>query len=283
MTHQLTFVVAVAAFAIALPSSASAAPPVTGGLVLHLDGDDVNGDGSNPANGALIDTWADTSGLGNDALGVGGLRPTYSASALNGHGGVSFTSDRLATAVSSDFDFTEATIVLVTTPGDRTAVSVAQSGSNNEEFSVWHAFNRGVFHHTSDFNSTRVTDATTTDPYIQMGIFGNTPTDLANIIDGVDAVGSIFTDGSPANFTAVNRVAYIGDRGSGSQRTTATIAEVLIYERKLTQEEQNLVGAYLADKYAITTAWVVPAPAALPAGLLMLSAVATRRRRRPNR
>ena len=40
------------------------------------------------------------------------------------------------------------------------------------------------------------------------------------------------------------------------------IAEIILYDRSLTTEERNAVGGYLADKYALSTAYPKPAPQA---------------------
>src|SRR5208283_5195941 len=40
--------------------------PVTNGVKLHFDANNVNGDGSNPADGAAVSTWRDGGGLGLD-------------------------------------------------------------------------------------------------------------------------------------------------------------------------------------------------------------------------
>jgi len=281
-TLLCTFVAAAILFA---PSHLNAAPPVTSGLVLHLDGSNVNGDGTNPADSALISTWFDVSGLDNDASGTSGAQPTYVANAINGRGGVDFgqdTNDFLQTAATSDFAFTQSTIVIVSTETTTgLAVSVSQAGTHNEEFSVFHRFSRGIFHHTSDFNSTRLGhEDTSSDPYIQMALFGTMPSELENVINGVASNVSGFTDGSPSDFTAVNRVAYIGTRGQGGSdsNSNATIAEVLIYDRELTPEEQNQLGYYLGQRYAVETAWV-PEPGSLilfPIGGVLLRAIGRR-------
>jgi hypothetical protein len=46
-------------------------PNELSGLVLWLDGDDVNGTGTDPSNGSSVSTWADKSGLSNDISGTG--------------------------------------------------------------------------------------------------------------------------------------------------------------------------------------------------------------------
>jgi hypothetical protein len=88
---------------------------VTQGLKLHLDANDVNA-GSNPGDGASVTTWRDLSGFGLDATPLFGVAPVYRTNALNGRAGVDFDqslSDALATAFSSQLNFTNCTIVMV--------------------------------------------------------------------------------------------------------------------------------------------------------------------------
>jgi len=238
---------------------------ITDGLVLHLDGSNVL-DGSNPADGASVPTWHDLSGLDHDANALV-VSPTYVANAINGKGGLDFGSDqlkRLATdneTATSDFNFTEASIFLVgseeTTGSASAAIAICQKGTTTQEFLLWTgSIHRGVFHHSSSGTfSYRTHQDTTTEPFIQLGILGTTASDIENIIDGV--ASSFSVTGSAADFTAVDRVAYISGRGPAvnNEPNRGIIAEILVYNRKLSAAEQQEMGEFLETKYGLNTDW----------------------------
>jgi autotransporter-associated beta strand protein len=73
------------------------------------------------------------------------------------------------------------------------------------------------------------------------------------VIDGtqVGATSGDYNSGSGQNWT-------VGNRATSSQQLNGDIAELIIYNRVLSAEEANAVGAYLANKYGLTTAYVVP-------------------------
>ena len=66
---------------------ASAAPPVTTGLKLHLDASQLTGLSDN----ATVTTWTDMSGLGNHATAAG--TPIYKTGVLNGKPVIRFNSN----------------------------------------------------------------------------------------------------------------------------------------------------------------------------------------------
>ena len=59
-------------------------------LRLWFDASDINGDGTNPAGGAVVNFWADKSGLNINATNSGKTGGIYVANALNNRGEVYF-------------------------------------------------------------------------------------------------------------------------------------------------------------------------------------------------
>jgi hypothetical protein len=87
-------------------------PLTISGCILCLDGNDPNGDGFQIVNGVSLSSWADKSRAGIFSFTQNGaltIRPTYNSSALNGRGGMTFTSSSLqymSSALSStNFNF----------------------------------------------------------------------------------------------------------------------------------------------------------------------------------
>jgi hypothetical protein len=87
-------------------------PRTISGIQLWLDAADVNGNGTQPANGASISTWVDKSGNGRNFLNSASLtpwasavsnRPTYTNNGLNGLSVVSFLSSSSQSLAGPDF------------------------------------------------------------------------------------------------------------------------------------------------------------------------------------
>ncbi len=76
----------------------------TNGLVFHLNAKDVDGDGNaatQPADGASISRWEDTSGNNHDATPTGSA-PSFDTDAFNGNGGVHLTSGNDGLTIAND-------------------------------------------------------------------------------------------------------------------------------------------------------------------------------------
>jgi len=113
-------------------------PPVTQGLKLHFDANDVNA-GSNPAEGGPVTTWRDLSGNGLDASSAGFAAPVYRVSAINGRGGIDFGgsgSDALATVFSDQLNLTSATVFMVANHASQPAHVSISAAAINQEFLV---------------------------------------------------------------------------------------------------------------------------------------------------
>jgi len=254
--------------------------PVTQGLKLHLDASDVNS-GSNPADGAPVTTWHDLSGFGLDATPLFGVAPVYRTNALNGRAGVDFGlsgSDALATAFTNQFNFTNATIVMVGN-GANTGTHVSISAATlMQEFCI---FDKGIQHHSSPYHYIyRSHQDTPAGFYVHAALFGVKPGQLANCINGVFSTSEfVFGQQSPtlndvADYTSVNRQAILGWRNSDAfgnppvafENFSGMICEVLVYDRQLSGPEVDAVNFLLANKYGLPVTPIPPmlqlAPAA---------------------
>jgi len=247
-------------------------PPVTQGLKFHLDASDVNA-GSNPADGEPVNTWRDLSGLGLDATPLFGVAPVYRTHALNGRAGVDFSlsgSDSLATAFTSQLNFTNCTIVMVGN-GANTGTHVSISAATlKQEYCI---YDKGIQHHSSPYHyAYRNHQDTPAGFYIQAGLFGVKAGQLANLINGVaSTTGFVFGQQSPtlndvADYTSVNRQAILGWRNSdadgnppvASENFGGVICEILVYDRQLSGPEVDAVNFFLANKYGLPVTPILP-------------------------
>ncbi len=254
-------------------------PPATQGLKLHLDASNANGDGSNPADGASVNTWHDVGGLGLDTTPLFGVAPVYRTNAINGRAGVDFSlsgSDALATAFSSQFSFTNCTIFMVgngASSGTHVSISAA---TVMQEFCI---FDKGIQHHSSPYHYVYQSHQDTPAGfYVHAALFGVKAGQLVSLINGVASTnGFVFGQQSPtlndvADYIATNRQAILGWRNSDAngnppiagENFGGVICEVLVYDRQLSPVEVDGVNAYLGAKYGLATTPIPPTLQVLP-------------------
>lgn len=199
----------------------------------------------------------------------------YHANVLNGRAGVDFSlsaSDALATAFSSQFNFTNCTIFMVgngASSGTHISISAAKV---MQEFCI---YDKGIQHHSSPYHYIyRSHQATPAGYYVHAALFGVKAGQLVSLINGVASTnGFVFGQQSPtlndvADYIATNRQAILGWRNSdalGNPPVTGenfggVICEVLVYDRQLDAGELDAMNFYLAGKYNLA---VMPIPPVL--------------------
>lgn len=214
---------------------ASLAPPAgVPNLALWLDAAQLTG----LASGATVSTWLDHSGTGNHAVRINGT-PTYQTSVIDGQPVVRFYSDasigdylrfpRIDTirtvfwVLKEDVDHTTARSLFLL--GDSDTYNFHRGGDN-----LWAA----------GAASARVTGGTTR---LMGRVVNGTTTALPR--GSFQVVSLVTTDNVQANQITQDRIYHGSWKGD--------IAEVLIYTRELTSEEEAAVGRYLTTKYALAT------------------------------
>jgi hypothetical protein len=252
---------------------AGPALPVTQGLKLHFDANNANGDGARPAEGSAVTTWRDLGGLGLDATPLFVAAPVYRTNALNGRAGVDFSqsgADALATAFSSQFDFTNCTILMVAN-GAGTPIHVSISAPTVvQEFLLG---DKAIYHHSSGYHwVNRTHQDSPAGYYIQAGLFGTKSNELANCINGVFSTNRLvysweIGQQSPvADYLPVARQAVLGWRNSDAlgdppiaiENFGGVICEVLAYDRQLSAAEVDAMTFFLAGKYDLAVASIPP-------------------------
>lgn len=213
----------------------AAAAPVTDGLQIHLSADHLIGLGD----GDPVSVWPDHSGQGRDAFqDASARRPIFKAQATNGLPAVQFDGQ------DDGLFFAEVT-------GIRTVFWVLKEdvrATENWRCLLGHATSYG-FHRGPGRTiwSTQWADA---------AVQGGTTFINGNIVDGTTtrvptsyAILCLRTTG-PASANQLTQ-----DRNWPSRSWAGDIVELLIYDRLLSDEETNLVGWSLQEKYHIRGAY----------------------------
>jgi uncharacterized Zn-binding protein involved in type VI secretion len=220
---------------------ASAAPPVTTDLKLHLNASQLTG----LSDGDAVTHWADMSGMFNNATTSAGT-PIYKTNQLNGNPVIRFDdSSALTTAdLSSQFP-TAATVFIVTTLNTDDGYTLVKANPGVDEY--WR-FGFGGRSYPAVFRASRLEDYCAM-PSTDSHLFAITSSASAweMAINGASqgVAGGNYNSGG----------ALVIGNGSSGGGLDGDIAEVLIYSRVLTSEETNVVGSYLASKYDLTTSY----------------------------
>jgi len=212
-------------------------PVQDAGLKLWLDASTISGlDTGDP-----VATWPDRSGNGNDATASGAKQPTYLAnSTLADLPVVRFdgTDDGMATPLNiSSGGYT---VFAVFNYDDGTsAFRRAVQGSNNWLIGP---YNNEIRHYAGGWVSTG-TGLTPTRFYIAEAT--NDGAGSLFRVDGVNRTTSSGPTGHPGTIHLAGSGLYPNEILNGE------IAEVLVYDRPLTNRERNRVGMYLQEKYGL--------------------------------
>ncbi len=219
-------------------ATASAAPNSLSGLALWLKADAING----LADGSTITTWNDSSTNARNATVLAGT-PTFETSELNGQPVVRFPANGETSLQFPSLNTIRTVfwVVKETAPGTHFLL-----GDDN----TYH-FHRGSTAGNlwdAAYTSANVRNGTTK---LNGTAVNGTTTPLGN---GWKLV-SLVTAGN----CEASRISK--DRSIAARSWDGDIAEVIIYDRALSANEELLVGGYLSQKYALPAAYSGAAPA----------------------
>lgn len=232
----------------------------TSNLVLWLKADCGVEDGSSHTvlDGGAVGTWRDQSGFGIDAVEASN-RPDYQEDQIQGNPALNFTasnSDRILSAGVSDAD--EYMIFIVAEPNSYASnniglVHAAPSGNafsattTTKSIGMWVSNSGALWGRLIQSNGGTVnysqTSAVALGEYFIMTNYADGSTTTGQYIRGVDASASSSYNGTVQSWV---------DFGVGRQGTESWdghIAEVIVYNRSLSESERGLVENYLANKY----------------------------------
>jgi len=219
------------------------------GLTLWLDADDASTLYQEAActnlatNTQGVGCWQDKSGQWNDVTGT--AEPTVLAWELNGKTTLDFAVDSLVTSgggqITSNSSYTKFAVVKFDAGGSNNIISSSPGnhafwGNGGTQIAMWHG---GTFVNSANL--------WTTNYQIGVGRYGN-PDGETNIInvDGTEAASNTLT----RNFNATTSIIRIGSHGAGNN-LNGQLAEAIVYDRALTDDEIDDVECYLSGKWGI--------------------------------
>ncbi len=215
------------------------------GLRLWLDASDVNGNGTDPTNGANVGTWVDKSGNGFNATeGNAANQPVYQSTGFNGREGVFFNSeDRGLQGTITRPTGTASTILTLgqynTASGnDKAFFEFRGAGGGPRQFFIDQRY-AGNFY---DYNVTRDTPLA----LLLEDQGGTNPFDLTQN-------GTLINDDGPHDFSTsfTNGTYTLGDDDTGGNRLIGYLSEILYYDRALTANEISLLNQHVEAKWGI--------------------------------
>jgi hypothetical protein len=249
-------------------------PTQISGLQLWLDGADINGNGTVPANASVISTWTDKSGNGRNATTT--VAPTYDATTRN----VLFNgSTQFYTLPNGTYPFgnTPYSIFIVAFTRNAANPQWVLAGGNettNQAIGLLFFTTNAVWH-SWWANEYRVDNS----------IVNNVPS-IVNI--SYSSTRSIIVNGGTASVNnpgatraSPNGPNFIGRRpGDASQFFNGGMAECLVFNSEIPTSQRQQVEGYLAWKWGLQTSLpsnhpfrYIPISPQLPAPLLLPVAV----------
>lgn len=212
-------------------------PPVTSGLVQQLVARDLD-----LADGAAVSNWPDTSGFGNDvSQSDTTLQPVYEAAGLGGQPAVYFNVDRLVGPGTTVLTQPNTVFVVATQEGDTSVAErhMIDGASTTQRHVILEYMTNGVWRY-----------------YAGAGLDGSMSDNVAHvwgvIFDGLNSVARVDGLQDAAGDLGAQDLALTTLGGISGSSQIGRTAEVLVYDRRLTDAEVADVEAYLADKYGIT-------------------------------
>ncbi|WP_339106155.1 LamG-like jellyroll fold domain-containing protein [Haloterrigena salinisoli] len=222
--------------------------PVTDGLKMHLDATTLD----YLSDGDTIETWPDRSEAGNYAYQDSAEnRPTYSPDAMNGDPVVQFShTDETRLALYDE----------MATVGSTTFIAVGQftGGLDNGEYIVGQDKGLGVEgarYRIANYGNWDGTDEFTWRVGTGNVEFGTPDTEPHVFVE--DSSMNVYLDGEKApdmkeENTATDKYPTdlsLGSKGRGRGFWDGNLAEVLVFDRELSEDEISQIHQYLANKY----------------------------------
>ena len=224
---------------------------------LHLDASILDGSDSanNPSDGTAVATWADRSGNGNDFT-ESTNQPTFKASWLNGKPAVEFdgANDVLSDAnffTSVDFSAKDATMIIVYQPQADNSYALTDTGSYSGDDRTFSA--AGLY--SSSFLGTRINNG----QYAEKAPPARSAATFGLRINNSSASYKIYynnrvqfdhTSYATSHFGTTGGAMKIGC-GDSTYKLDGFIAEVLVFNTALSDDDFNRIHTYIDAKYKV--------------------------------
>lgn len=238
------------------------------GLQLWLDASDPNGNGTTPANASAITTWSDKSGNNRHATlfsaGSGVTNPAYYQNQINGKAVVRFT----RTSATAGVGFSSPTDIRAMTSPELTIFTVYKQGTRSGDQAVW---GNDDGNWDRFFFSTR--SSTPDDGAVSIGNVNPTTVNVAGsgTLNAVQCLTAVYSKAGGTNGSAIYLSGQLVQRFTDNT-TNGTdalsvlrigldgdnnfyqgdMAEVIVYNRKLTDCQITQINRYLNIKYGVS-------------------------------
>lgn len=190
------------------------------------------------SDGDPVGSWADSSGNSRTPTQSGSSRPTYKTGIVNGMPVVRFDGSNDYLSLSQSFISADAwTILTVSKSSSGTGPIASNDSSGNRGWVFWRGTSGGNFE-TGGSPGTSYT--------------ASSGFDVITIRGGIEIyVNGVFNISSTRSIPSNAAPFEIGRRNFG-ELLTGDIAEIIIYNRRITRAERAGIEQYLASKYAIS-------------------------------
>jgi hypothetical protein len=233
------------------------------GLNLWLDANDVLGTGTNPANGTIVTSWKDKSGLGNHGTGAG--NPVLSNLVVNGQPGIGFNGTSQYFLGSNVNTTSNVSVFAVGTMDSGIGVNsrlVSLNSGKNGDFDrntyltiTRQADTAALITYSATTASSTKSIAAYGTPFYAESIVSNTAYTL--YVNGVAGTAGVRPTGA---FGYTNYAVGVFDYSTGfTNHWKGYISEVLIYNSALSSYDRLRVETYLANKWSVAQLVVTPA------------------------
>jgi len=201
---------------------------------------------------SAVSAWGDVSGWNNDASqGTSGNQPTVVEGAINAKPALSFNGSTSKLTLP-----TSTSLGLQSTPYEM--FIVAKSSSSDIQFLIAGGATEQFEYHLNGAVGARFIPVTSI--FVDQGTAGAYTNGSAHVFSARTSAsaGVVRIDGNDVGASGVNTLSsnsgnlLLGGRSDNMYYLNGSIAEVIIYNTNLSNEERNAVEQYLADRYNIS-------------------------------
>jgi hypothetical protein len=221
--------------------------PVKGGLGLWLDASDDST--FSYSSGTSVSQWRDKSGNNFHATQALSANQPSRSTTQNSRKTVNFDGTNDTVTIPNFICNSEMSIFVVSNCGTTLLIEHSTDTNSNQGF-YFYGGGTGMIYITRATGSIISNSNWLSGGYSIASAVNSTGLDLLTYKNGSQQ--TIITDGrSSLTNTYITNTLYIGSRGANSLWSSGPIAEIIIYNRKVSNAERNLIHTYLGQKWGI--------------------------------